>query len=43
MWSSLELGPLDFKGSIEMLLSSLSRHGQSIPQEQVGHTITRSA
>ena len=34
-WSSLELCPLDLKGSSELLLACLSQNGQRIPQEQV--------
>ena len=39
-WSSLELQPLDFKGSVELLASSLNKHAVNIPQEQVGKRIS---
>lgn len=38
-WSSLVLHPLDVKGSVELLLSSLNHHAVSVPQEQVSHCI----
>ncbi|XP_068751534.1 nephrocystin-3-like [Montipora capricornis] len=42
-WTSLELCPLDFKGSVELLLSSLSCHSLSLPQEQVTKLLQNSS
>lgn len=41
-WSSLELQPLDFKGSVELLASSLNKHAVNIPQEQVSRMLYNS-
>lgn len=38
-WSSLVLHPLDFNGSVELLLLSLNHYALSVPQGQVGHCL----
>lgn len=42
-WSSLELCPLDLKGSSDLLLACLSQNGQRIPQEQVNNMLEKTS
>lgn len=41
-WTSLELRPLDLKGSVELLVSSLSHHSLNFSQEQVTNLLQNS-